>query len=247
VRPDRRLGAFATAADEGQRGAGVSERGGWTISPLPEAHLLPDAVVAYVDGELSPTAHDRAAAHIARCPVCAHDTCVQRQARDAVQTAEAPRMPAGLLAALRAIPTDTDLPEGVDRLAVTPEGDLVAVQRPDRVAFGTGPVLGSSSPLGTGGVLRAGGTHGRRAMHGAGAVAAGLMLGALAVVGPHVFGATSQSPSEQPHDNGTTGGNRLVQANVGGPLHDGVAAAQLLTSATPVTPTPSADAAIKAH
>ena len=86
----------------------MSERGGWSISPLPEAHLMPDAVVAFVDGELSASAFDRASAHIARCPLCAAETTEQRQARDAVAAAEAPRMPAGLLAALRAIPTDTD-------------------------------------------------------------------------------------------------------------------------------------------
>lgn len=200
----------------------MSERGGgWSIAPLPEAHLLPDAVVAFVDGELSPGAHERAAAHIARCPVCASDTTVQRQARDAVQAADAPRMPAGLLAALRAIPTDTDLPDDVERLAVTPDGQLVAVQRPDRAgAFGSGPVLGSSRPLGTGSsVLRTGGTHGRRAVQGAGVVAAGLVLGALAVVGPHVF-TSAQGPADPSPNNGTNG-ERVVQANFGSPLNGG--------------------------
>jgi hypothetical protein len=199
----------------------MSERGGWTISPLPEAHLLPDAVVAFVDGELSPVAHDRAATHIARCPLCATDATVQRQARDSVAAAEAPRMPAGLLAALRAIPTDTDLPDDVERLAVTPDGQLVAVQRPERAgAFGSGPLLGSSTPLGTGSVLRAGTTHGRRAVQGAGVVAAGLVLGALAMVGPHVIGAVGQHPAE-PGD-GTSGGE-VVQANFVSPLGGGVA------------------------
>jgi hypothetical protein len=200
----------------------MSERGGWTISPLPEAHLLPDAVVAFVDGELSAVAHDRAATHIARCPLCATDATVQRQARDSVAAAEAPRMPAGLLAALRAIPTDTDLPGGVDRLAVTADGQLVAVQRPDRTAFGSGPVLGSSAPLGVGSsVLRAGSSHGRRAVQGAGVVAAGLMLGALAMVGPHVLG-----PSGQPTEPGDgSGGGEVVQANFVSPLGGGVAVA----------------------
>lgn len=200
----------------------MSERAAWTIAPLPEAHLLPDAVVAFVDGELSALAHDRAAAHIARCPLCAAETTVQRQARDAVQAAEAPRMPAGLLAALRAIPTDTELPEDVERLAVQPDGQVVAVQRPDRAVFGSGPVLGSSSPLGTGSsVLRTGfGTHGRRAVQGAGVVAAGLMLGALAMVGPHVIGASGQAPVDT-HDN--TSGGHVEQANFVSPLGGGVA------------------------
>lgn len=197
----------------------MSEQRTWVISALPEAHLQPDAVVAFVDGELTSTAYDRASAHIARCPLCAADTTVQRQARAAVQAAEAPRMPAGLLAALRAIPTDADLPADVDRLAVTPDGQLVAVQRPDRAAaFGSGPVLGSSRPLGTGSsVLRTGGTAGRRAVQGAGVVAAGLMLGALAMVGPHVLGANSQNPVE-PVDGGSSGGGGVVQANFSSPL-----------------------------
>jgi anti-sigma factor RsiW len=189
----------------------MSERGGWSIATLPEAHLAPDAVVAFVDGELSAGAHDRAASHIARCPLCAAETTVQRQARDAVQAAGAPRMPAGLLAALRAIPTDTDLPDDVDRLAVTGDGQIVAVQRPDRAAFGSGPVIGSSAPLGTGSsVLRTGG-HSRRAVQGAGVVAAGLVLGALAVVGPHAVTAAGRTPTV-PAGDGTTGG--VVQADV---------------------------------
>ncbi|HEX5407276.1 MAG TPA: hypothetical protein VFX16_33800 [Pseudonocardiaceae bacterium] len=197
----------------------MSERGGWTISPLPEAHLVPDAVVAFVDGELSALAFDRASAHIARCPLCAAETSEQRLARDAVQAAEAPRMPAGLLAALRSIPTDTDLPDDVEHLAVNPEGQLVAVQRPDRVAFGSGPVLGSSAPLGTGSSVLRAGRRDRRAVQGAGVVAAGLMLGALAMVGPHAFGAAAQGPADQ---DGSTGGP-VIQANFVSPLGGGVA------------------------
>ena len=198
------------------------EQRAWTISALPEAHLLPDVVVAFVDGELSMVAHDRAAAHIARCPVCAAETTVQRQVRAAVQAAEAPRMPAGLLAALRNIPTDTDLPDDVDRLAVTPEGELVAVQRPDRVnAFGSGPVLGSSQPLGSGSnVLRTSAPHSRRAVQGAGVVAAGLVLGALAMVGPHVLNASGQRPADPVHGDGATvsGTDGVRQADFSAPI-----------------------------
>lgn len=194
----------------------------WTISALPEAHLVPDAVVAFVDGELSMVAHDRVAAHIARCSLCAAETAAQRQARAAVRAAEAPRMPAGLLAALRAIPSDTDLPsDGGDRLAMTPDGQLVAVQRPDRAAFGAGPMLGSSTPLGSGAVLRTGPGHGRRAVQGAGVVAAGLVLGALAMVGPHVLSASNQSPTE-PSVHGDGGSGDVVQANFSAPLGGGV-------------------------
>ena len=46
----------------------MTEQRGWGI---PEQCLLPDAVVAFVDGELSPVAHDRVVAHISRCAQCA--------------------------------------------------------------------------------------------------------------------------------------------------------------------------------
>jgi hypothetical protein len=99
---------------------------------LPEQHLLPDAVVAFVDGELTPLAHERAATHAARCLCCAADIAAQHQARSAVRSADTPGAPAGLLAALRAIPQEVDLPTAPDGLAVTRDGQLVAIQRPSR-------------------------------------------------------------------------------------------------------------------
>jgi anti-sigma factor RsiW len=158
---------------------------GWQ---LPEQHLLPDAVVAFVDGELSASAHSRASAHLARCPFCAAEAYSQQQARSAVRAADAPCAPAGLLARLGAIPQEVELPSAPDGLAVTEDGQLVTVQRPDRVAFGGGPVLGQSRPFGTGGASRFGG---RRARHGAGVVVSGLMLGALVLVAP---GSEDTSP-----------------------------------------------------
>jgi anti-sigma factor RsiW len=154
---------------------------------LPEQHLLPDAVVAFVDGELSASAHGRAAAHLARCPFCAAEAYSQQQARSAVRAAETPSAPAGLLARLGAIPQEVELPSAPDGLAVTEDGQLVAVQRPDRVAFGSGPVLGSSRPFGTGSRFGS-----RRARQGAGVVVSGLMLGALALVVP---GSEEPAPS----------------------------------------------------
>ena len=47
---------------------------GWA---LPESHLLPDVVVAFVDGELSHSARDRAASHITRCTACAAEVRAQ--------------------------------------------------------------------------------------------------------------------------------------------------------------------------
>ena len=80
---------------------------GWGLS---EQHLMPDAVVAFVDGELSPTAWDRASAHIAKCPYCAAEVAAQRQARAAVKEADTPAPSAWLSASLRAIPDKVEMP-----------------------------------------------------------------------------------------------------------------------------------------
>jgi anti-sigma factor RsiW len=164
---------------------------------LGEQHLVPDAVVAFVDGELSAGAHDRAAAHLARCPSCAAEAAAQRQARLAVRSADTPSVSDTLLASLRAIPQQVDLPGGPDELAVTEDGQLVTVQRPDRVTLqSTGRALiGSSEPLGSApavlGYRR--GTASRRAVQGAGVVVSGLVLGALALVTPPAAPSSSAS------------------------------------------------------
>ena len=188
----------------------MSEARSWN---LPEQHLMPDAVVAFVDGELSPLAQQRAAEHIARCPFCMSETKTQRQARSAVRSAGDPGAPAGLLAALRAIPIDTELPGGPDNLAIGPDGQLVAIQRPERVpglagrasatfgeaaALGDKPMMGSSSPIGSRPLGHRPAATGRRAVQGAGMVIGGLVLGALVVVGPHVVGGSSDTPTESP-------------------------------------------------
>ncbi|MCI2417725.1 zf-HC2 domain-containing protein [Saccharopolyspora sp. K220] len=165
---------------------------GWGLS---EQHLALDAIVALVDGELSPAAHDRAVAHLAGCPACTADAAAQRQARAAVKAAQTPSISPTLLQALQAIPTQAELPNQPDGLALTEDGQLVALSRPDRAKrFGTGAVLGSSTPLGGGqqplGSVSpfasdtddAGPTRrvGRRTRQGAGVVFSGLVLGALA-------------------------------------------------------------------
>ena len=182
----------------------MTEPRGW--GPFAESHLMPDAVVAFVDGELSPGARDRAASHIARCPVCAAEDTAHRQARAAVKRAEAPRISAGFLASLRAIPQHTDLPTSPDNLAVTEDGQLVTIQRPDRVAglhistqLGLSAPLGSGTPLGSGSaVLGAGHERSssvrRWAAQGAGVVVSGLVLSALAIVVTSSGDDTGQIP-----------------------------------------------------
>ncbi|WP_410630221.1 anti-sigma factor family protein [Amycolatopsis sp. cmx-4-83] len=162
---------------------------------LPESHLLPDAVVAFVDGELSHGARDRAASHITRCPACAAEVRAQRQTVDTIRHAGAPSMSAGFLASLQSIPQHTELPGTPDNLAITADGQLVAVQRPDRVAglrdagvLGGVAPLGSSAPLGQSPNVLGGGRFKRRAAQGAGVVVSGLVLSALALVGTSADG-----------------------------------------------------------
>lgn len=108
-------------------------------------HLAVDAVVAFVDGELTPAARARAADHLAACPSCAGEVAAQRQARSVVRSAGCPQVPAGLLAALRDIPLTAELPTAPDVLAVADDGTLVTLadSRP-------GAPLGRSAPLGSG-------------------------------------------------------------------------------------------------
>ncbi|MFC4004261.1 zf-HC2 domain-containing protein [Prauserella oleivorans] len=202
---------------------------------LGESHLLPDAVVAFVDNELSLGAHERAAAHIARCPGCAADVHAQRQARAAVRRAQAPAMSPGFLASLRSIPEHTDLGTTPDHLAISADGQLVAVQRPDRVAGLRSAPLGSSAPLGqSGNVLGSGerlGSGRRRAAQGPGVVVSGLVLSALALVAT-AGGGTAEDGD---HDRPGTPPAGVLRAQFGG-----TAAAPTPTSATiPTTTSPT--------
>ncbi|WP_037316267.1 anti-sigma factor family protein [Amycolatopsis orientalis] len=191
---------------------------------LPESHLLPDAIVAFVDGELSLGAQDRASAHIARCQSCAAEVAAQRQAVNAVKQAGAPSMSAGFLASLCSIPQNTELPSAPDNLAMTADGQLVAIQRPDRVAGlrdtgvlgGTAP-LGSTAPLGQSPNVLGGGRFGlvrRKYAQGAGVVVSGLVLSALALVATSGDGVEDQpSPALVPPQGVNAG---LLPAQLGG-------------------------------
>jgi anti-sigma factor RsiW len=208
---------------------------------LPESHLLPDAVVAFVDGELSLGARDRAASHVAGCPCCAAEVAAQRQARAAVKRADAPSMSAGFLASLRAIPDHTELPMSPDNLAVTEDGQLVAIQRPDRVAglSHMPTALGSAAPLGSGTTLGNGAavlnSHRsssvrRRAAQGAGVVVSGIVLSALAIVGTSSAGGGTAEVPQQPVG-GTPG---VLRAQFGG--QEQPAAAPAITTTTTAAP-----------
>ena len=188
----------------------MTDERGWGLS---EQHLLPDAVVAFVDGELSATAHDRAASLVARCPSCAAEIAAQRQAASAVQSGNAFTAPAGLLANLMSIPEQVEIPSVPDGLAVTKDGQLVAVQRPDRVPKlgGTAP-LGRSAKLGEGGAVL-GRKPGRRTVQGAGVVVSGLVLGALALVSTSSGGdQPPRTPANGEQRPAVVGGGAMQQA-----------------------------------
>ena len=189
----------------------------WTVvssalaSAIPaEEHLAVEAVVAYVDGELSVAAHERATRHLAACTLCTAEVAAQRQARAAVRGATAPAMPASLLAALHAIPHSVDLssgPDGLDQLdglAMGEDGQFVVPQRPlggvapmaltprGMAPLGLTAPLGSGDRLGSAALTTPAGRTARRVVQGAGVVVSGLVLGALALTAP---GAAPDEPT----------------------------------------------------
>ena len=92
-------------------------------------HLALDAIVAYVDDELSPGAKRRALDHLASCAECAAEVIAQTQARWALRASAAPSLPSSLLSNLRAIPERTELPAQPAGLAMSSDGELVAMLR----------------------------------------------------------------------------------------------------------------------
>ncbi len=120
--------------------------GGWG-----DAHLALDAIVAYVDDELSTTARGRATEHLARCRDCVREVSAQLQARSELRSAVAPTLPVSLLDSLRAIPGTAELPPPPPGLAMGPNGELVSLLRdvPDASAAGasgSGPRPPRASP-----------------------------------------------------------------------------------------------------
>jgi hypothetical protein len=151
-------------------------------------HLSSDAIVAFVDDELAAGPHLRATQHLAQCHECAAQVVAQGQARAALRTADCPSLPSSLLSSLRSIPQDTDLPAPPAGLAVTADGQLVSVLRPERAARGA-TRAGSAAPQGDR-------TH-RRMWLGTGVAVTGLAAGAIAFAVPAaVNGSPAPAPAE---------------------------------------------------
>lgn len=151
MQDDRERRADAGPFSWAHRARSVGERViGHAGHALGEEHLGTEALVAFVDGELTPGAHQRATAHVVGCVECSNEVRAQIQARSAVRTAPVPRVPLGLLGALRGIPgAGADrgwVPGSATRGAVVLDenGGWVAVLRPDEF----GASRSSSPPAG---------------------------------------------------------------------------------------------------
>ena len=126
-----------------------------------EDHLNLDAIVAFADGEMPMVAYQRAAAHVARCSQCENEVNQQVVARSWLRSAEAPAMPLSLLDSLRSIPVAMPVAHPVDGVQIDAHSGRAA--RSDDAA------------------RQAHQRHWRFRFLGAGALVAGLAVGALVV------------------------------------------------------------------
>ena len=90
-------------------------------------HLSEDAVAAFADGVLSPSATVRARRHCAECTECAEAVRGQREAAMMLRAAGAPALPAGLLDRLAGLPMSAQLPPPPSGLPTTIDADGVPV------------------------------------------------------------------------------------------------------------------------
>src|SRR6185437_11345318 len=90
-------------------------------------HLSEDAVAAFADGRLSPSATARARKHCAECAECAEAVRGQREAAMLLRTASAPSLPAGLLDRLAGLPMSAQLPPPLSGLPTTLDSNGVPV------------------------------------------------------------------------------------------------------------------------
>lgn len=91
-------------------------------------HLGPEAVAAFVDGEMSPQATHRARVHIVHCAECREEVARQRAAADAIHEAtdlNELKAPEGLMARLASIESTCSM-DG-------PDAESVCMGRPEGI------------------------------------------------------------------------------------------------------------------
>lgn len=91
----------------------------------PTEHLAPEAVAAFVDGELGMTAHARASHHLALCPECVSAVEAQSLARTRLRESGQVSVPASLLGQLSQIPTSE-----IDLGSQAPTDNIPAARNP---------------------------------------------------------------------------------------------------------------------
>ena len=116
-RVDLSPASSSVAPNPGYRAPGTP--GGRPFAPT--EHLAPEAIAAFVDGELGMTPHMRAADHVGRCPECAAEVDAQICARTRLRAAWDMATPAGLLGQLAQIPTkEFDVPSAAQGSVASP-------------------------------------------------------------------------------------------------------------------------------
>lgn len=154
---------------------------------LPQIHLAPDALVAFVDDELGSTAGDRATNHLLECAECRAAVAAQRSVKDALGSAATGEPPRELLDRLRQIPAVAGPQAGpVRRSAPSRDhsGRLRARVRRTAALFRSVDA-GRSRPA-------AGGGRVRRGLVGA---TAGVVVGMLAIALPAVSTQSRRAPA----------------------------------------------------
>lgn len=164
-------------------------------------HLSAEAVAAYVDGELDDRPYDRATRHLATCGECAAQVVAQGQASAALQSARCPSLPSSLMRSLRSIPQAAQVPPAPNGLAMTSDGQMVAMLAPApephrSSTAGTSSATSSGPPAGL--VESAPQNKGLRGKLGTGAAISGLALGVLALGAAIIAGDAPPSPPPGP-------------------------------------------------
>jgi len=91
----------------------------------PTDHLNLDAIVAFADGEMTLVAYQRAAAHVARCPECECEVNQQVVARSWLRAAGSPAIPMSLLDSLKSIPVAVPASRPIDGVMIDPASGRV--------------------------------------------------------------------------------------------------------------------------